>query len=61
MDIDSIIEHGIVFKKKKETTRTKNTKIKTKARTTSYIKGAHGSDSAKKKAEIRLKRANRHK
>jgi hypothetical protein len=61
-DIDAVILGGITFKagskgeKKKE-----EPKIKTKAKKKQYITGAHGSGSAKKKAEIRLKRANRHK
>ena len=36
-------------------------KIKTKAKKTTYIKGAHGSGSAKMKAEYRRRRANRNK
>ena len=36
-------------------------KRKTKAKKTTYIKGAHGSGSAKMKAEDRRKRANRNK
>ena len=36
-------------------------KVKTKAKKKQYITGAHGSASAKKKADIRRKRANRHK
>ena len=36
-------------------------KVKTKAKKTTYIKGTHGSGAAKMKAEIRRKRANRHK
>lgn len=51
---------GIVFKGAKE--RSKETdKVKTKAKKKSYITGAHGSGAAKMKAEIRRKRANRHK
>ena len=36
-------------------------KIKTKAKKKTYITGLHGSGAAKMKAEIRKKRANRHK
>ena len=54
--------NGITFKagskgeKKKE-----DPKVKTKAKKKQYITGAHGSGSAKMKADIRRKRANRHK
>ena len=36
-------------------------KVKTKAKKKQYITGAHGSGAAKKKADIRRQRANRHK
>ena len=36
-------------------------KVKTKAKKKKYITGLHGSGAAKKKAEIRQRRANRHK
>lgn len=61
-DIDAVILGGITFRggpkgdKKKE-----DPKVKTKAKKKQYITGAHGSGSAKKKADIRKKRANRHK
>jgi len=61
-DIASVIMNGITFKagskggKKKE-----DPKVKTKAKKKQYITGAHGSGSAKMKADIRRKRANRHK
>ena len=61
MDIEHIIEHGKVFRKSSDNDNNKSTTVKTKAKKTSYIKGAHGSDSAKMKAEYRRKRANRHK
>lgn len=61
MYIEHIIEHGKVFRKSSDNDNNKSTKVKTKAKKTSYIKGAHGSDSAKMKAEYRRKRANRHK
>ena len=58
--IEQAIMGGIVFKGAKE--RPKETdKVKTKAKKKSYITGAHGSGAAKMKAEIRRKRANRHK
>lgn len=61
-DIDAVIMGGITFRgggkggPKKEEAR-----VKTKAKKKQYITGAHGSGSAKMKAEIRRKRANRHK
>lgn len=61
-DIDAVIMSGITFKggPKKEKGK-EQAKVKTKAKKKQYITGAHGSGSAKKKAEIRMKRANRHK
>ncbi len=62
-NIDNVITGGgIVFRggSKKERP-TNDTKVKTKAKKKSYITGAHGSGSAKMKADIRRKRANRHK
>lgn len=61
-DIDAVIMGGITFKggSKKSTTK-EEPKVKTKAKKKQYITGAHGSGSAKKKADIRRKRANRHK
>lgn len=61
-DIDAVILGGITFKgggkgPKKEDPN----KVKTKAKKKQYITGAHGSGSAKMKADIRRKRANRHK
>ena len=52
---------GIVFKKKKEDNKKDENKVKTKAKKATYIRGLHGSGAAKMKAEIRRKRANRHK
>ena len=60
-EIDTAIESGLVFRrapKKEQNSTTK--KVKTKAKKKSYITGQHGSASAKKKAEIRRRRANRH-
>ncbi|MBP1615899.1 hypothetical protein [Bacteroides ihuae] len=63
MSIEDAIMGGIVFKgKAKEPERGKEKpKVKTKAKKTTYMKGLHNSGSAKMKAEIRQKRANRHK
>ena len=60
MDIEEAIIKGIVFRKEKGRSPDDN-KIKTKAKKKSYITGTHGSGSAKMKAEIRKKRANRNK
>ena len=60
MDIEEAIIKGIVFRKEKGRSLDDN-KIKTKAKKKSYITGTHGSGSAKMKAEIRKKRANRNK
>ena len=60
MSIEEAMMGGIVFKGKKEKPKEEN-KIKTKAKKKTYITGLHGSGAAKMKAEIRKKRANRHK
>ena len=61
-DIDQVILGGITFKGAgKGPKRAEAGKVKTKAKKKSYITGAHGSASAKKKADIRRARANRHK
>ncbi|MBR0432574.1 MAG: hypothetical protein IJK15_02585 [Bacteroidaceae bacterium] len=60
-DIDSVIMGGITFRgASKSPRRDDNGKVKTKAKKKSYITGAHGSASSKKKADIRRARANRH-
>ena len=61
-DIDAVIMEGITFRggPKREKSQD-NGKVKTKAKKKQYITGAHGSASAKKKADIRQRRANRHK
>ena len=61
-DISQVILNGITFRggPKKDKPAT-GTKVKTKAKKKKYITGSHGSGSAKMKAEIRRKRANRHK
>lgn len=61
MSIEDAMMGGIVFKGKKDGPKNEEKKVKTKARKTTYIKGTHGSGAAKMKAEIRRKRANRHK
>ena len=61
-NIDAVIESGITFRggAKKSPAR-QEAKVKTKAKKKQYSTGAHGSASARKKAEIRQRRANRHK
>ena len=59
MSIQDAILGGIVFKGKKDRPKEEN-KVKTKAKKKTYITGQHGSGSAKMKAEIRCRRANRH-
>jgi len=60
-DIEQVILHGVTFKGAKKGPKKQEEKVKTKAKKKSYITGAHGSASAKKKADIRRARANRHK
>ncbi len=60
MSIEEAMMGGIVFKGRKDKPKEER-KIKTKARKKTYITGIHGSGAAKKKAEIRRKRADRHK
>lgn len=59
-DIEKAMTSGIVFKGKSNAA-SKGAKVKTKAKKKTYITGAHGSGSAKMKAEYRRRRANRHK
>lgn len=60
MDIQRIIaEGGMTFKKKGESQNTEK-KFKTKAKKSTYVKGTHGSDSAKMKAAYKKKKAARH-
>lgn len=58
MTIEEEIIHGVVFRGNKPKAQTNN-KIKTKAKKKTYITGAHGSASAKMKADIRKRRASR--
>lgn len=63
-DIDAVIQGGgITFRggAKREKDPNAPQKVKTKAKKKQYITGAHGSGAAKKKADIRRRRANRHK
>ena len=61
-DIDAVILSGITFKGgAKGGPKKEEAKVKTKAKKKQYITGAHGSGSAKMKADIRRKRASRHK
>lgn len=60
-EITQAITVGITFKGAKLKKARTETKIKTKAKKKTYITGLHGSGAAKKKAEIRQRRANRHK
>lgn len=61
-DINDVILNGITFRSglKKESAPA-NGKVRSKAKKKQYVTGAHGSGSAKKKADIRKARANRHK
>lgn len=61
MDIEKIMTEGLVFKGSRSTSAPKEDKVKTKAKKKTYITGLHGSGAAKMKADIRRKRANRHK
>ena len=56
-EIEHIIMHGVVIKGKSD--KQKEDKIKTKEKKKTYITGAHKSASAKMKADIRKRRANR--
>ena len=61
MSLEDAMMGGIVFKGKKDGPKKEEDKVKTKAKKTTYPKGTHGSGAAKMKAEIRRKRAGRHK
>ncbi len=61
MSIEQAISEGILFKPEGKKDSREKTGVKTKAKKTTYIKGAHGSGAAKMKAEFRRQRANRHK
>lgn len=59
-EVQDVILGGLVFRKAPAAKPSGN-KIKTKAKKKSYITGLHGSGAARKKAQIRERRANRHK
>ena len=59
-DIDNIIAKGMVFHGSPKDNENEGT-VKTQAKKKKYITGAHGSGSAKQKAQYREQRANRHK
>ena len=59
-DFQRILENGINFGRGGDKPKDEG-KVKTKAKKKQYITGAHGSGAAKKKADIRQRRANRHK
>lgn len=61
MSIEDAMMGGIIFKGKKEKPKEEAGKVKTKAKKKTYITGLHNSGAAKMKAEIRRRRANRHK
>ena len=62
-DIDAVIAGGgITFRggPRRERDSREQARVKTKAKKKQYITGAHGSGAARKKADIRSQRANRH-
>ncbi len=60
-DIDKAITEGIVFPRETgKASGNSSAKVKTKAKKKSYVTGTHGSGSARMKAEIRRRRADRH-
>ena len=60
-EITQAMTVGITFKGAKLKAKPTEEKVKTKAKKKTYITGLHGSGAAKKKADIRKRRANRHK
>lgn len=60
-EITQAMMGGITFKGAKAKGKPTEQKVKTKAKKKTYITGLHGSGAAKKKADIRQRRANRHK
>ncbi len=61
MDIEKILTLGVVFKKGNSSSNQKDAQVQPTAKKKTYITGLHGSGAAKMKADIRKKRANRHK
>ncbi len=60
-ELDIAMTGGLVFKKAGIVRKEDSNKVKTKAKKKTYITGLHGSGAAKMKADIRRRRANRHK
>ncbi len=60
-ELELAMTGGLVFKKAGTPRKEDPSKVKTKAKKKTYITGLHGSGAAKMKAEIRQRRANRHK
>ena len=60
-EIMHAIMNGINFGGAKKEGNGNSDKVRTKAKRKGYITGSHGSGAAKMKADIRKKRANRHK
>ncbi|MBR4782898.1 MAG: hypothetical protein IK023_03320 [Bacteroidaceae bacterium] len=58
-ELNQAMFNGISFKKAAKPAATEPGKVKTKAKKKGYITGAHGSGSARMKAQIRQRRANR--
>lgn len=58
-NIEKILEHGISFSGSSVPREGQEKKVKTKAKKKEYITGQHFSGAAKKKADIRRRRANR--
>ncbi len=60
-EIDEVIAGGgMAFRKPRQARPEADGKVRTKARKKKYVTGAHGSGSARMKARIRERRANRH-
>jgi hypothetical protein len=60
-NIEDVIANGIVFGGSSAKNGNKGKRaVKSKAKKKAYITGSHGSGAAKKKADIRTQRANRH-
>ena len=59
-ELQTAMLNGISFKKAPSKNATNVDAVKTKAKKKKYKTGLHGSGAAKKKAQIREKRANRH-
>ena len=60
-ELNQAMLSGISFRKAPKQQSEDTGKVKTKAKKKNYITGAHGSGSAKQKAKIRQRRANRSK